>query len=86
MEKNVKVNLMILLQCDVDSVKAVFELNDPGLWPANLNDMEREIIVRYLANRDEDQQMQNDFEAKPLAEYLKWERNSQERLADIQQE
>lgn len=51
MEKNFKVNLMILLQCDVDSMKAVFELNDPGLWPANLNDMEREIIVRYLANR-----------------------------------
>lgn len=56
--------------CDMDSMKAVFESNDPGLWPVNLKDME--IFVRYLAKRDKDQEMPNDSEAKPFPEYLKY--------------
>lgn len=54
----------------MDSMKAVFESNNPGLWPVNLKDME--IFVRYLAKRDEDQEMPNDLEAKPFPEYLKY--------------
>lgn len=58
--------------CERDSTKAAFESNDPGLWPADLKDTERESIVRSLANRDEDQDMPNDSEAKPFPEYLKY--------------
>lgn len=37
-----------------------------------LKDLEREIIVRYLANRYKDQKIPNDSEAKPFPEYLKY--------------
>lgn len=41
-----------------------------------------EIIVRYLAKRDEDQEMPNDSEAKPFSEYLKFikEANGREKV------
>lgn len=40
------------------------------MWAANLNNMEREITVKYMAKRGENLEMPNDLEAKPFFDYL----------------
>lgn len=43
---------------------------DPGLWPADLTDKDREAIVRSLAATDDDGVLPRDSEGKLFPEYL----------------
>lgn len=46
--------------------------DDPGLWPADFTDQDRETIVRKLAIREKEVEMPCDSEGKPFPDYLNY--------------
>lgn len=52
--------------------------DEPGLWPADFTDQDREIVVRKLALREKEVEMLFDSEEKPFFNYLKYTRAANE--------